>query len=83
MVESVPSASQLAEMPSTLSEDGAPSTSLNPLEGSGCSNTPEAQPQQLGSLPWPQELASAGAQDEDSPLSSIRRRPGLRVSETS
>ena len=46
------------KMASTLSDDTAPSASLDHLEAQAAPTQPRAQPEPLGSLPWPQELAS-------------------------
>ena len=41
---------------STLPEDRAPSASLHHLKAQAAPTHPRAQPQQLGGLPWPQQL---------------------------
>ena len=46
------------KMASTLSDDTAPSASLDRLKARAAPTHPGAQPEPLGSLPWPQELAS-------------------------
>ena len=59
-------------MASTLSDDTAPSASLDHLEAQAAPTHPRAQPEPLGSLPWPQELASGRPKVEDLPLSTTR-----------
>ena len=46
------------KMASTLSDDTAPSASLDRLKARAAPTHPRAQPEPLGGLPWPQELAS-------------------------
>ena len=60
-------------MASTLSDDTAPSASLDHLEAQAAPTHPRAPPEPLGSLPWPQELASGRPKVEDFPLSTSRR----------
>ena len=60
-------------MASTLSDDTAPSASLDCLTARAAPTHPGAQPEPLGSLPWPQELASGRPKVEDSPLSTPRQ----------
>ena len=57
---------------STLPDDTAPSASLDCLKARAAPTHPGAQPEPLGSLPWPQELASGRPKVEDSPLSTTR-----------
>ena len=59
-------------MASTLSEDSAPSACLDCLKARAAPTQPGAQPEHLGSLPWPQELASGRPKVEDVPLSTSR-----------
>ena len=59
-------------MASTLSEDSAPSASLDCLKAQAAPTHPRAQPEPLGSLRWPQELASDRPKVEDFPLSTNR-----------
>ena len=61
-------------MASTLSDDTAPSASLDRLEAQAAPTHPRASPEHLGSLPWPQEPASGRPKVEDSPLSTTRYR---------
>ena len=61
------------KMASTLSDDTAPSASLDHLEAQAAPTHPRAPPEPLGSLPWPQELASGRPKVEDLPLSTTRR----------
>ena len=61
------------KMASTLSDDTAPSASLDCLEAQGAPTQPRAPPEPLGSLPWPQEPASGRPKVEDFPLSTTRR----------
>jgi ATP-dependent Clp protease ATP-binding subunit ClpA len=63
------------KMASTLSEDTAPSASLDHLEAQAASTQPRAQPEPLGSLPWPREIASGWPKVEDFPLSTTRKTP--------
>ena len=67
-------------MASTLSDDSAPSASLDHLEAQAAPTHPKAPPEHLGSLPWPQEPATGRPKVEDSPLSTSRRLPALGVS---
>ena len=60
------------KMASTLSDDTAPSASLDHLEAQVAPTQPRAQPEPLGSLPWPQEPATGRPKVEDSPLSTTR-----------
>ena len=62
------------KMASTLCGDSAPSASLDHGEAQAAPTHPRARPQQLGSLPWPPELASGRPKVEDVPLSTIRSR---------
>ena len=55
------------KVPSTLSEDSAPSASLDSLKTQAAPTHPRAQPEQLGGLPWPQEPASGRPKIEDFP----------------
>ena len=57
---------------STLSDDTAPSASLDHLEAQAAPTHPRAPPGPLGSSPWPQELASGWPKAEDVPLSTAR-----------
>ena len=57
-----------------LSDDAAPSASLDHLEARAAPTQPRAQPGPLGSLPWPQKLASGRPKVEDFPLSTTRTR---------
>jgi len=59
-------------MASTLSDDTAPSASLDHLEAQAAPTHPGAPPEHLGGLPWPQELASGRPKVEDFPLSTTR-----------
>ena len=59
-------------MASTLPDDSAPSASLDHLEAQAAPTHPRAPPGPLGSLPWPQELASGWPKVEDVPLSTSR-----------
>ena len=59
-------------MASALSDDTAPSASLDHLEAQAAPTQPRAQPEPLGSLPWPQELASGRPKVEDLSLSTTR-----------
>ena len=59
-------------MASTLFEDSAPSASLDCLKAQAAPTHPRAQPEPLGSLRWPQELASGRPKVEDFPLSTSR-----------
>ena len=59
-------------MASTLSDNTAPSASLDHLEAQAAPTQPRAQPEPLGSLPWPQELASGRPKVEEFPLSTTR-----------
>ena len=52
-------------MASTLSDDTAPSASLDHLEARAAPTQPRALPEPLGSLPWPQKLASGRPKVED------------------
>ena len=61
-------------MASTLSDDTAPSAALDRLKARAAPTRPGAQPEPLGSLPWPQELASGRPKVEDFPLSTTRQR---------
>ena len=61
------------KMASTLFEDTAPSARLVPPRAQAAPTHPRAQPEPLGSLPWPQELASGRPKVEDLPLSTSRR----------
>ena len=61
------------KMASTLSDDTAPSASLDHLEAQAAPTHPGAQPEPLGSLPWPQELASGRPKVEEFPLSTTRK----------
>ena len=61
-------------MASTLSDDTAPSASLDRLKARAAPTHPGAQPEPLGSLPRPQELASGRPKVEDLPLSTTRQR---------
>ena len=59
-------AAELVEkMPSALSEDRAPSAILDHWKARGSPARPSAPPEQRRGSPWPQQLASAGAQDFD------------------
>ena len=58
--------------PSTLPEDPAPSASLDHLKAQAAPTQATVQPQPLGSLPWPQELASGRPKVEDLSLSTTR-----------
>ena len=64
------------EMPSALSDDTAPSASLGQLEARAAPTHPRAQPEPLGSLPWPQELASGRPKVED--FSTFNHQATLR-----
>ena len=66
------------KMASTLSDDTAPSASLDCLKARAAPTHPGAQPEPLGSLPWPQELASGRPKVEDVPLSTTRRQAPRR-----
>ena len=66
--------SRWSKMASTLSDDTAPSASLDHLEAQAAPTHPRAQPEPLGSLPWPQELASGRPKVEEFPLSTTRYR---------
>ena len=57
-------------MASTLSDDTAPSASLDHLEAQAAPTHPRAQPEPLGILPRPQELASGRPKVQDFPLST-------------
>ena len=67
------------QMASTLSDDTAPSASLDCLKARAAPTHPGAQPEPLGSLPWPQELASGRPKVEDFPLSTTRRDGATRA----
>ena len=58
---------------SALSEDSAPSASLDCLKAQAAPTHPRAQPEPLGSLRWPQELASDRPKAEEFPLSTTRQ----------
>ena len=58
---------------SALFEDSAPSASLDCLKAQAAPTHPRAQPEPLGSLRWPQELASDRSKVEDFPLSTNRQ----------
>ena len=60
------------KMASTLSDDTAPSASLDHLEAQAAPTHPRAPPEQLGGSPWPQQPASGRPKVEESPLSSTR-----------
>ena len=60
------------EMASTLPEDGAPSAYLDCLKARTAPTHPRAPPEQLGSFPWPPELASGWPKVEEIPLSTDR-----------
>ena len=64
-------------MASTLSDDTAPSASLDCLKARAAPTHPGAQPEPLGSLPWPQELASGRPKVEDFPLPTTRHGQGV------
>ena len=53
-------------------EEGAPSASPDRLKGSGRSYAPQQPPEQLGSLPWPQQPASACSHHDAFPRSASR-----------
>ena len=53
------------KVPSTLSDDTAASAGLDHLKAQAAPTGPSAPPQQLGSLPWPQEPASGRCKVED------------------
>ena len=57
-------------MASTLSDDSAPPASLDCLKARTARTHPAAQPEPLGSLPWPQQLASGRPKVEEAPLST-------------
>ena len=59
---------------SALFEDSAPSASLDCLKARAAPTHPGAPPEPLGSLRWPQQLASDRPKVEESPLSTARRR---------
>ena len=61
------------KMASTLSDDPAPSASLDHLEAQAAPMQPRAQPEPLGGLPWPQEPGSGRPNDEDLAPSTTRR----------
>ena len=67
------------KMASTLFDDTAPSASLDCLKARAAPTQPGAQPEPLGSLPWPQELASGRPKVEGFPLSTTR--PSLQRTE--
>ena len=56
------------KMASTLSDDTAPSASLDHLEAQAAPMQPRAQPEPLGGLPWPQEPGSGRPKVEGLPL---------------
>ena len=60
------------KMASTLSDDTAPSASLDHLEARAAPTHPRALPEPLGGIPWPQELASGRPKVEDVPFSTTR-----------
>ena len=60
-------------MPSALFDHSAPFASLDWLKARAAPTLPRAQPGPLGSLPWPQALASGRPKVEDFPLSTSRR----------
>ena len=53
--------------PLTLSEDGAPSASLDHRKARVVPTHPGAPPEQLGSAPWPQQPASGRPEGEEHP----------------
>ena len=55
-----------SKWPLPLSDDTAPSASLDHLEPQAAPRHLRALPEHLGSLPWPQELASRRPKVEDS-----------------
>ena len=55
---------------SALSEDSAPSASLDHLKAWAAPTHPGAPPEQVGGLPWPQQPASGRPKDADAPLST-------------
>ena len=59
-------------MASTLSDNTATSASLDHLEAQCAPTKSRAHPAPLGSLPWPQQLASGRPKVEDFPLSTTR-----------
>ena len=60
------------KMTSTLSDDTAPSASLDHLEAQAAPTHPRAPPEQLGGSPWPQHPASGRPKVEESPLATTR-----------
>ena len=60
------------KLASTLSEDIAPSASLDCLKAQAAPTHPGAPPEHLGGSPWPQQPASARSQDDDFSLSTTR-----------
>ena len=59
--------------PPTLPEGTAPCARLVPPRAQAAPTHPRAPPEQLGSFPWPPELASGRPKVEDVPLSTTRR----------
>ena len=59
-------------MASNLSEDSAPSASLDGLKAQTASTHPTAPPEHLGGVPWPHQLPSDRPKVEDVPLSTTR-----------
>ena len=61
------------KVPSTLFEDSASSASLDCVKARAAPTHPRAQPEQLRTLPRPQELASGRPKVDEFPLSTSRR----------
>ena len=60
---------------STVSEDSAPSASLDPRKAQAAAPHPGAPPEQRGGAPWPQWPASGRPKVEADPLATSRCRP--------
>ena len=66
------------KVPSALFDDSAPSTRLVPCTAQAVPTHPRAQPEPLGSVPWPRELDLNRPQGEDSRLADRRELSELR-----
>ena len=73
MLDAMEQASWL-QMASTLSEDSAPSASLDNLKAQAVPTRPGAPPERLAGLPWPQQPASGRPKAQGLPLSTTTTR---------